>query len=157
MNPLKVDVSISEQFFPLIKNGMKANITADVYKNETFTGSVYRIYPTINSATRSFITEVQLANRNDLLKPGMFVRVSMDLGEVETFVVQANTVLVQEGTNMRYVFVEENNSGKRIEVTIGKRFDDQLEIISETLKEGDKLITEGQSKLIDGDKILIVN
>jgi hypothetical protein len=58
---------------------------------------------------------------------------------------------------MRYVFVEENNSGKRIEVTIGKRFDDQLEIISETLKEGDKLITEGQSKLIDGDKILIVN
>lgn len=157
VNPLKVDVSISEQFFPLIKNGMKANITADVYKNETFTGSVYRIYPTINSATRSFITEVQLANRNDLLKPGMFVRVSMDLGEVETFVVQANTVLVQEGTNMRYVFVEENNSGKRIEVTIGKRFDDQLEIISETLKEGDKLITEGQSKLIDGDKILIVN
>ena len=157
VNPLKVDVSISEQFFPLIKNGMKANITADVYKNETFTGSVYRIYPTINSATRSFITEVQLANRNDLLKPGMFVRVSMDLGEVETFVVQANTVLVQEGTNMRYVFVEENNSGKRIEVTIGKRFDDQLEIISETLKEGDKLITEGQSKLVDGDKILIVN
>jgi RND family efflux transporter MFP subunit len=157
VNPLKVDVSISEQFFPLIKNGMKANITADVYKNETFTGYVYRIYPTINSATRSFITEVQLANRNDLLKPGMFVRVSMDLGEVETFVVQANTVLVQEGTNMRYVFVEENNSGKRIEVTIGKRFDDQLEIISETLKEGDKLITEGQSKLIDGDKILIVN
>ena len=37
----------------------------------------------------------------------MFVRVSMDLGEVETFVVPANTVLVQEGTNIRYVFVEE--------------------------------------------------
>jgi len=157
VNPLKVDVSISEQFFPLIKNGMKANITADVYKNEAFTGSVYRISPTISSATRSFITEVELPNRNDLLKPGMFVRVSMDLGEVETFVVPANTVLVQEGTNLRYVFVEENNSGKRIEVTVGKRFDDQLEIISETLKEGDKLITEGQSKLIDGDKILIVN
>jgi membrane fusion protein (multidrug efflux system) len=151
VNPLKVDVSISEQFFPLIKNGMKASITADVYKNETFTGSVYRIYPTINSATRSFITEVQLANRNDLLKPGMFVRVSMDLGEVETFVVPANTVLVQEGTNIRYVFVEENNSAKRVEVLIGKRFDDQLEIISENLKEGDRLVTEGQSKLISSE------
>jgi RND family efflux transporter MFP subunit len=156
VNPLKVDVSISEQFFPLIKNGMKASITADVYKNETFTGSVYRIYPTINSATRSFITEVQLANRNDLLKPGMFVRVSMDLGEVETFVVPANTVLVQEGTNLRYVFVEESNSAKRVEVLIGKRFDDQLEIISENLKEGDRLVTEGQSKLISSEKIEVV-
>jgi RND family efflux transporter MFP subunit len=153
VNPLKVNVSISEQYYPLIKKGMKAFITADVYNGETFTGTVYRISPTISSATRSFITELELPNRNDLLKPGMFVRVSMDLGEVETFVVPANTVLVQEGTNLRYLFVEENNSAKRIEVIIGKRFDDQLEIISEILKEGDKLVTEGQSRLINGEKI----
>jgi membrane fusion protein (multidrug efflux system) len=156
VNPLKVNVSISEQYYPLIKKGMKAFITADVFKGETFTGTVYRISPTINSSTRSFITELELPNRNDILKPGMFVRVSMDLGEVETFVVPANTVLVQEGTNLRYVFVEDNNSAKRVEVAIGKRFDDQLEIISETLKEGDKLVTEGQSKLINGEKIEIV-
>jgi RND family efflux transporter MFP subunit len=155
VNPLKVDVNISEQYFPLIKNGMKANITADVYKKEAFTGSVFRIYPTINSATRSFITEVALPNRNDLLKPGMFARVSMDLGEVETFVVPANTVLVQEGTNIRFVFVARTNTAERIEVTIGKRFDDQLEVISSNIKEGDMLITEGQAKLINGDKIEI--
>lgn len=155
INPLKVDVSISEQYLPLIKMWMKANITADVYKNETFTGSVFRIYPVINSETRSFITEVELPNRNDLLKPGMFVRVSMDLGEVETFVVSANTVLVQEGTNIRFLFVARNNRAERIEVTIGKRFDDQLEVISTNIKEGDLLITEGQAKLINGDKIEI--
>ena len=76
----------------------------------------------------------------------MFVRVSMDLGEVETFVVPANTVLVQEGTNTRFVFVEKENAAQRIEVTIGKRFDDQLEIISENLKEGDKLDHRGTGK-----------
>jgi membrane fusion protein, multidrug efflux system len=155
VNPLKVDVNISEQYFPLIKNGMKANINADVYKNEAFTGSVFRIYPTINSATRSFITEVALPNRNDLLKPGMFARVSMDLGEVETFVVPANTVLVQEGTNIRFVFVARTKTAERIEVIIGKRFDDKLEVISSNIKEGDMLITEGQAKLINGDKIEI--
>jgi RND family efflux transporter MFP subunit len=155
VNPLKVNVSISEQYYPLIKTGMKANITADVYKDETFTGSVYRIYPTISSATRSFITEVELPNRKDLLKPGMFVRVSMDLGEVETFVVPANTVLVQEGTNIRFVFVASTNTAERIEVTIGKRFDDQLEVISTNIKAGDMLIIEGQAKLINGDKIEI--
>jgi RND family efflux transporter MFP subunit len=156
VNPLKVNVSISEQYYPLIKKGMKAEITADVYKGEIFTGKVYRIAPTINTATRSFVVELELPNRNDLLKPGMFVRVSMDLGEVETFVVPASTVMVQEGTNIRYVFIEKNNIAERIEVTLGKRFDDQLEIISENIKEGVSLVTEGQARLIDGDKIEIV-
>jgi len=156
VNPLKVNVSISEQYYPLIKKGMKAEITADVYKGEIFTGKVYRIAPTINTATRSFVVELELPNRNDLLKPGMFVRVSMDLGEVETFVVPASTVMVQEGTNIRYVFIEKNNIAERIEVTLGKRFDDQLEIISENIKEGVSLVTEGQARLIDGDKIEII-
>ncbi len=156
INPLKVNVSISEQFYPLIKKGMKASITADVYKNEIFTGSVFRIAPTVNSATRSFNVELELPNRNDLLKPGMFIRVSMDLGEVETFVVPANTVLVQEGTNIRFVFLEKNNIAERIEVLIGKRFDDKLEIISSGINEGDRLVTEGQARLINSDKIEIV-
>jgi membrane fusion protein (multidrug efflux system) len=156
VNPLKVNVNISEQYYPLIKKGMKADVTADVYKNETFTATVFRISPTINSASRSFNVEMELPNRNELLKPGMFVRVSMDLGEVETFVVPANTVLVQEGTNIRYVFIEKNKVAERIEVILGKRFDDQLEIISTTIKEGDMLITEGQARLINGDKVEIM-
>jgi membrane fusion protein (multidrug efflux system) len=156
VNPLKVNVNITEQYYPLIKKGLKVEVTADVYNKEVFTGTVFRIAPTINSGTRSFVSEIELPNRNDLLKPGMFVRVSMDLGEVETFVVPASNVLVQEGTNLRYVFVEENGVARRVEVLTGKRFDDRLEIISETLKAGDNLVTEGQSRLINGDKIQVI-
>jgi RND family efflux transporter MFP subunit len=156
VNPLKVNVNISEQYYPLIKKGMKAEITADVYKGENFTGTVYRIYPIINSATRSFVVELEVPNRKDLLKPGMFVRVSMDLGEVDTFVVPAAAVLMQEGTNNRFVFVADQEMAKRIEVVLGKRFDDKFEILSTNLKEGDNLVTDGQAKLIDGDKIELV-
>ncbi len=156
INPLKVDVNISEQYYPLIKNGMKAYITADVYENKTFTGTVYQIAPTVSAVTRSFTVELEVPNTNNLLKPGMFVRVSMDLGEVETFVVPANTVLVQEGTNLRYVFVDDNNSARRVGVEIGKRFDDQLEILSSTIGEGTRIIAEGQSKLINGEKIEVI-
>jgi membrane fusion protein, multidrug efflux system len=153
INPLKVNVSISEQYYPLIKKGMKADIVTDVYDNEKFTATVFRISPTISAATRSFNVELELPNRNDLLKPGMFVRVAMNLGEVETFVVPANTVMVQEGTNIRFVFLAKDNIAERIEVILGKRFDDQLEITSTTIKEGDMLISEGQAKLINGDKV----
>jgi membrane fusion protein, multidrug efflux system len=157
INPLKVVVSISEQYYPLIRKGMKAEIAADVYENEKFTGTLFRISPTINSASRSFNVELELPNRNDLLKPGMFVRVAMNLGEVETFVVPANTVMVQEGTNTRYVFLNKNNIAERMEVQLGKRFDDQLEIISSGINEGDMLVTEGQARLINGDKTELVN
>ncbi|MGD0581858.1 MAG: efflux RND transporter periplasmic adaptor subunit [Bacteroidales bacterium] len=153
VNPLKVNLNITEQYYPLIRKGMKADVIADVYKNETFTASIFRIAPTVNSGTRSFITEMELPNRNDMLKPGMFVRVSLDLGEVETFVVPANTILVQEGTNIRFVFIDNNGIAERVEVNIGKRFDDKIEIISEKIKEGDKLVTDGQARLINGDKI----
>jgi RND family efflux transporter MFP subunit len=136
---------------------MKAGITADVYKEQTFMGRVYRIAPTVNSATRSFNVEIEVPNINNMLKPGMFVRVSMDLGEVETFVVPANTIMIQEGTNLRYVFTAEDGEAKRHVVVIGKRFDDRLEIVSEELREGDLLVTEGQARLIAGNKIEIVN
>jgi membrane fusion protein, multidrug efflux system len=157
INPLKVVVAISEQYYPFIKKGMKAELIADVYDDETFTGTVFRIAPIFNSGTRSFDVELEVPNRKDLLKPGMFVRVSMDLGEIESFVVPANTVLLQEGTNTRFVFIERDHIAHRIEVGIGKRFDDQLEIISESISEGDQLIIEGQARLINGDKIEITD
>lgn len=156
VNPLKVDVNVSELYYPLIKRGMKADVLADVYENEKFTATVFRISPTINSSTRSFTVELELPNRKDMLKPGMFVRVSMDLGEVETFVVPASVVLVQEGTNTRYVFLEKEGKAERVEVNLGKRFDDKLEIISNNIMEGDRIVSEGQAKLVNGDIIDIV-
>jgi RND family efflux transporter MFP subunit len=155
INPLKVVVNLSEQYYPLIRKGMRAELSADVYRNEKFSGVIYRISPTVSPATRSFGVEIEVPNGSEKLKPGMFVRVALDLGEVETFVVPANTVLVQEGTNIRYVFVDENGIAKRIEVLLGKRFDEQVEIISDNLKEKDMLITQGQARLVNGDKIEI--
>ena len=155
VNPLKVNVSISEQYYPLIRRGMKAEVTADVYAGEKFNATVYRIAPTVNPGTRSFDVELELPNRNNHLRPGMFVRVSMDLGEVETFVVPANTVLLQEGTNLRYVYIAKNGTATRVDVIIGKRFDNNLELISDNLINGDMIISEGQARLKSGDKIMI--
>jgi RND family efflux transporter MFP subunit len=155
VNPLKVNVGISEQYYPLVKRGMKAEIKADVYKDQTFTGTIFRVYPTINSSTRTFTSELELQNRNDMLKPGMFVRVTLNLGEVETFVVPASTVLQQEGTNQRFVFIAKDNTANRVEVTLGQRFDEMVEIVSSEIKVGDMLISDGQAKLINGDKIKI--
>ena len=60
------------------------------------------------------------------------------------------------GSNERYVFVEENGVAKQVFVELGQRFDQNIEIFSNELKEGDKIVTVGQSKLIDGGKLNVV-
>jgi multidrug efflux pump subunit AcrA (membrane-fusion protein) len=61
----------------------------------------------------------------------------------------------QEGTNQRFVFLDKDNIASRVEIALGQRFDDKLEIVSSEIKEGDKLVCEGQAKLINGDKIVV--
>lgn len=156
VNPLKAVLNISESYYPLVNKGMKASMTVDVYDDDEFSGKVILVYPTIDAMTRSFMVEIEVPNNNGNLKPGMFARVSMLVGESETFVVSSNTVLQQEGTNVRYLFVDKNGIAKRYNVTIGKRFDDKIEIISDEVFEGDRIIVEGHTRLMDGNKIKVV-
>jgi multidrug efflux pump subunit AcrA (membrane-fusion protein) len=85
----------------------------------------------------------------------MFARAFIDMGEVETVVIPASTVMLQEGTNERYVFVVENGVAVRKPVTLGQRFDDRLEITGGDLNVGDALVTEGQARLNNGQQVEI--
>lgn len=155
INPVKIIVSISERYFPLIKNGMKVRVTADVYPDKQFEGTIFRVHPTIDAMSRSFRAEVRINNGNEQLRPGMFARAFIDMGQEEAIVVPANAVLLQEGTNERYIFVLENGFAVRKTVTLGQRFDDRFEIAGGDLKEGDNLITEGQARLNNGQKVSV--
>lgn len=156
VNPLKALVGVSEQYYPLVSKGMHAEVQVDVYGSQKFSGKVMLIYPTINPVTRSFDVEVEIPNSGDRLKPGMFIRVSLSLGEDETFVVPANAVMQQEGTNIRYLFMEKDGKAVRYNIVPGKRFDDRIEVISDAIRENDNLIIEGQTKLMDGTKVKVV-
>ena len=89
----------------------------------------------------------------------MYVRTTLAIGEVDALVVPYQSVLKLTGSNDRYVFVADGNSARRVAVTLGQRFDDQIEIIPVTpddLKEGDMLVTTGQARLVDGSALEIV-
>lgn len=150
---LKAMVSISERYFPLVKSGMETAVLSDIYKDRTFTGRIYRIHPTIDPLNRTFQVEVLLDNREGLLRPGMFSRVTFDLDEEEAILLPSMAVLKMQGSNDRYLFVDDNGVAKRITVTIGKRYDDNIEVFSDDLNPGDRVIISGQARLLDGVKI----
>jgi RND family efflux transporter MFP subunit len=157
VDPVKALVNISENYYPLIKSGTNATVITDMYPDKLITGKVMRIYPTIDPATRTFTVEIRIENRQELLRPGMFCRVSLDLGEVMAVVVPAIAVLKTQGSNERYVFLEENGVARRIVLQIGKRFDDKLELITDEIIEGSNLIVSGQARLVNGDHVNVVS
>ena len=61
-----------------------------------------------------------------------------------------------QGSNERYVFLNNKGIAKRVSVTLGDRFDDRVEIISSEIKQGDELVVLGQARLNEGSKLNVV-
>jgi membrane fusion protein (multidrug efflux system) len=156
VDPVKLMVNLSEKDLPLIREGIQATVKTDVYPNQTFQGTVFRIHPTVNAATRTFTVEVKVPNKQDRLIPGMFARVDLKLGMRSALLVPAITVLQESGTNERYVMIHENGVAKKVVVKIVSRLDDQLEISSPELKGGEELIIVGQANLENGVPVNVV-
>ena len=153
---VKAYVTISEQYFTTIKKGTKVELTTNIYPERVFEGSVNIVYPTIDPQSRTFTVEVTIPNSDEALRPGMYGTINFFVGETTSVVVPALAVLKLQGANNRYVFVEENGIAKRVDVQLGKRFEDQVELISNDIKAGTRLIVAGQAKLVDGAKVSVV-
>lgn len=156
VDPVKLMVNLSEKYLPLVKEGLLASVSNEVYPDETFSGKVFRIHPTVNAATRTFTAEVKVPNGSGKLHPGMFARVSLKLGVKEALIVPAIAVLQQSGTNERYVMLYKNGTATKVTVRILTRYDDQLEIASPDLKGGEQLIYAGHNNLEPGDQVKLV-
>jgi membrane fusion protein, multidrug efflux system len=154
---MRAMVSVSEGYFPQIKNGMETAVKVDIYPGQVFSGRIYRIHPAIDPANRTFSVEVLIENREGLLRPGMFSRITFNLGQEEAVLLPSMAVLKMQGSNERFLFVEENGTARRVSVTVGKRYDDQVEVFSDELKPGARVIVTGQSRLLDGVPLEIVD
>ncbi|MGE4587667.1 MAG: efflux RND transporter periplasmic adaptor subunit [Mangrovibacterium sp.] len=153
INPLKAYVNLAESYYLSVSKGTAVSLKSKLYPQREFRGTVKTVYPTIDPASRTFQVEVQLPNPDYALRPGMYGTIRFFIGETETILVPAMAVLKLQGSNERYVFLYENGKARRVTVTVGRRFDDKLEIISEAIREGAEMVVTGQGRLIDGTEI----
>ena len=156
INVLKALIAVSEAYFPYVRKGMNVDVTSELYPDQVFPATVEIVYPTIDPATHTFQLKLKINNPSLKLRPGMYVSTSMSVDKVETLVVPYTSVLKMTGSNDRYVFVADGNSAKRVFVKMGQRYNDLVEVIDTELRDGDRIVTSGQAKLVDGSKINIV-
>ena len=101
---VKVMINISENDMSLIKTGQKVDVTFDAFPGEEFPGTITRIYPAVDPATRTFQAEIRISNPSERLRPGMFARVGISLGTQDNVVVPDRAVVKQTGSGNKFVY-----------------------------------------------------
>jgi RND family efflux transporter MFP subunit len=155
INKLKAVVAISEQYYPQVYKGMKVEVTADVFPDQVFEGTVNIVYPSINASTHTFNVEVIVPNAKEILRPGMFARTEFNMGSRKGVVVPDVAIQKQMGVNDRYVYVVKDGAAERRVVTIGRQVGDKVEILS-GVSEGESVAITSLSKIRNGSLVEVV-
>ncbi len=155
IQPVKMLVNVSESLFTQVHEGMEFDVNVEAYPNEVFTGKVNLLYPTVSATTHTFPVEVICENKDERLRPGMFARVTANFGTNHHIVVPDVAVVKQQGSGEHFIYVlQPDNTVKYTLVELGKRMGSRYEIVS-GLKEGDRIVTEGQVRLKDGVSVTV--
>ena len=153
IKPVKLLVAISESEYTKVKKGDTVEITADAFPGETFYGKINKIYPTIDQTTRTFTAEVVVKNDKNILRPGMFARVTVNFGTNHNVVIPDVAVVKQQGSGERFVYVLNNDGTVTYKkVILGRRMGAEYEVL-EGLEDGAGIVTGGQIRLKDGIKV----
>ena len=153
--PVKILVGISEADYTKVRKGDRITLSVDALPGKTFSGSVRRIYPTVDPMTHTVNIEVQVPNQNRELRPGMYAKVNVNFGSSRNIVVPDAAVVRLQGSGQRNVFVVENGVAVQKAVRLGRHFDGQYEILS-GIEVGEMVVVKGGSSLSNGANVEVI-
>lgn len=151
---LKVDFRVPQIALSEVRVGQKIGITVDALPGRSFEGEVYAIDPQVDPSTRSMALRARIPNPDGVLRPGLFVTVTVIAERHEGAVLVPEEAIVPIG-GQRLVFRIDAGKVKVVPVTLGVRRPGQVEITS-GLKAGDTVVTAGQQKLRDGAPVMVL-
>jgi len=147
---LKVDFRLPERSLSQVKAGQEVEVVADALPNERWQGQIEAINPRVDANGRSLELRGRLDNASGKLRPGMFVRVRVIVGERTGLLVPEEAIVPQGDAFYVYTVVE--GAAKRVPVKIGIRQGAYVEIL-EGLSAGDQVVTKAGAFVRAGDRI----
>lgn len=147
--PVKAVIGVSERYYSYLKKGAAATLSVDALGEETFSGIVTNIFPTLDPVTHTVSTEIEVANKDLKLRPGMYARVHLDFGTKEALTVPDKAIVRQAGSGARYVYVFSGGKAVYRAVELGQQQGDLYEVVS-GLNAGDQVIISAPSNLKNG-------
>ncbi len=160
LSNMYVKASIPETYLKNIKKGTQVKVNLASI-NEDFTGTVRQVSNYINPNNRSFEIQVEIPNKDGLVKPNLIATVKVNDYSAEAAITVPENILMEnaEGETIAYIYQPVNDSigiAKRVILKTGLSYQNHTEVKS-GLKKGDTIIKEGAKTLRDGQKVTIKN
>ncbi|NNE34109.1 MAG: efflux RND transporter periplasmic adaptor subunit [Rhodothermales bacterium] len=153
-SPLLAVMHVPERELNKLKTQQGAIISVDALPGASFTGHVERISPTVDRATGTFKVTVEIRDRTNQLKPGMFGRVTVLYETRSEAMLIPKTAILYEGDDSS-VFVIHDSIAVRQSVTVGLSDELSTEILT-GVDVGDQVITIGQNNLRDSSRVDVI-
>lgn len=150
---LRLEATVAEGDLKSIARGDKIPVFIDALETQVLNGVVSQILPAGDPQTHTFMVKVDLP-KTPGLKTGMFGRLQLDKGTSQTMLIPA-TAVVERGELTSVYVVGPDRIARLRWVKAGRRFDQQLEILS-GVNAGERVLTDG-SRGIDGAPVQILN
>lgn len=141
LNTVTVNANVPEQQVGRIRLGQTVEVTVPAYPKLRFPGTVQSIAGRVDEKTRALAVRCLIENRNGLLRPDMFARVTLGIGTRTNALTVSVSALEEEGAE-RFVYVEENGKYERRKVQVGRTTETMAEI-TEGLKAGERVAVDG--------------
>ena len=149
------DLKIPEVYASILKKDLKIKAKFSAYKQNIYEGKIQSVASRVDAQTRSILARAKIDNKNSEIIPGSLLEVEILYNEKDALSIP-DTSIMYEGSKKFVYKVIENNIIKKSEIEIGVRSQGNLEVLN-GLKEGDKIIAEGLTKVRPGMKVKPIN
>lgn len=153
IDPLKVDFRVPEMYLSKVGVGQQLTLRLDALPGQERQGLVYAVSPLVDAGGRSILLRATVANKDAVLRPGMFARVQLLFNQDKALVVP-EAALSPSGET-QYVYRIKDGRAERREVTIGERREGRVEILT-GVAAGDALVVAGMQRVTDGAAVTVV-
>lgn len=133
-----------------LKPGIAADVQLQSLPGEVFKGKVGYLYPMLNDTSRTLQVRIELPNKGNRLRPGMYANVEFTGQTHEALSVPTESIIATG--KRKVVIVKEANGYRPVEIKTGQESDSNTEILS-GLAEGEQVVVSGQF-LIDSEASL---
>jgi membrane fusion protein (multidrug efflux system) len=151
---LKVDFRLPERIFTQLKVGQPVEVTTDAVPGARYSGKVDAINPRVDAAGRSIEVRAELPNADGRLRPGMFARVRVIVGDRAEALLVPEEAIVPQGDNF-FVFRVVDDKAQRVPVKLGVRREGQVELL-DSVRPGDRIVTAGVRVQRDGQPVRVI-
>lgn len=155
LDPVYVDFTLPQQTVGQVAAGQTVRVRVDAFPDRVFEGTIAAIAPRISEATRSISLRATVANRDEVLRPGMFGRVEVVLPGTEHAIVLPTAAIVYNPYG-NFVYVVEAGVARQRFIRTGAQRGNLVSVLS-GLKPGETIVTSGQIKLRNGSPVQVDN